>query len=169
MNKAELVAAVAAQTMMTDKTISTVLGGLEDVVAANVKKGEKVTLTGFVSFDRVDRKARKGHNPSTGEPIRIKASKGVKITPGAALRKVVNGETPAPKLGKPAVAPARKAVAQTSKPAGVSTRKATAAPTRPAPPRPVPPAPAGSKPPRPASPAKRPVAKAAPGRPAAKG
>ena len=98
MNKSELVAAVSAHTGVDARRVSTVLGGLEDVVAANVKKGEKVSITGFVSFDRVERKARTGRNPRTGETIKVKASKAPKVTAGATLKKIVKGEVPAPRL-----------------------------------------------------------------------
>lgn len=136
MNKSEVIDAVAAHTGVDAKLVSSVVAGLEDVVAVNVKKGEKVTITGFVSFDRVDRKARKGRNPATGEQIRVKASKGVRLAPGAGLKKVVNGETPAPKLGKApaaAKAPAKKAPAAKApaKRAAAAT-KATAAKRAPA-------------------------------------
>ncbi|MGI8751811.1 MAG: HU family DNA-binding protein [Acidimicrobiales bacterium] len=100
MNKAEFVAALARHTSVEQKTVSQVLEGMEDVIGATVKKGEKVMLTGFAAFERTDRKARKGRNPATGEPIRIKASKGVRVTPGSTLRKVVNGEAPAAKLAR---------------------------------------------------------------------
>lgn len=98
MNKTELVAAIATHTKVDRKQVAAVLDGLEDVVAANVKKGEKVALTGFVSFERVDRKARTARNPQTGEPIKVKASKAPRVTAGATLKKIVNGQVPAPKL-----------------------------------------------------------------------
>ena len=55
MNKTELIDAVATHTGNAKSTVAEVLAGLEDVVVATVSKGEKVALTGFVSFDRVDR------------------------------------------------------------------------------------------------------------------
>ena len=57
MNKTELVAAIATHTQVDKAKVAAVLDGLEDVVSASVRKGEKVALTGFVSFDRVERKA----------------------------------------------------------------------------------------------------------------
>ena len=98
MNKTELVVAIATHTKVERKSVAAVLDGLEDVVSANVKKGEKVALTGFVSFERVDRKARTARNPQTGAPIKVKASKAPKVSAGATFKKVVNGQTPAPKL-----------------------------------------------------------------------
>ena len=78
--------------------MAAVLNGLEDVVSVNVKKGEKVALTGFVSFERVDRKARTGRNPQTGEAIKVRASKAPRVSAGATFKRVVNGKAPAPKL-----------------------------------------------------------------------
>ncbi len=54
-----------------------------------LKKGDTVTLVGFGSFKVVERKARKGRNPQTGEEIDIKASKAPKFTPGKALKEAV--------------------------------------------------------------------------------
>ncbi len=98
--KSDLIASVAAHTGYTAKDVAAVLAGLEDVVVANVAKGEKVVLTGFVTFDRAQRAARTGRNPQTGEAIKIKASKAPKVSAGASFKKVVNGEAPAPKIAK---------------------------------------------------------------------
>lgn len=125
MNKSELVAAVAAYTDMEPKIVATVLNGTEDVVSTTVKKGEKVTVTGFLSFERVDRKARKGRNPSTGESIRVKASKAPRVSAGRSFKRVVNGEVPAPKL---TVAKATKAAAPTRTRATASATKSTTLP-----------------------------------------
>ncbi|MHB1516847.1 MAG: HU family DNA-binding protein [Acidimicrobiales bacterium] len=97
-SKTDLIAAVAAHTGTTSTNVASVLNGLEDVVVANVAKGEKVTITGFVTFDRAQRAARMGRNPQTGESIKIKASKSPKVSAGASFKKVVNGQAPAPKL-----------------------------------------------------------------------
>jgi len=97
-NKSELIAAVSTHTGIDAKSVATVLNGTEDVVTASVKKGEKVLITGFVSFDRVERKARTGRNPQTGEAIKVKASKAPRVSAGASFKKVVNGQAPAPKL-----------------------------------------------------------------------
>jgi DNA-binding protein HU-beta len=100
LTKTDLIAAVAAHTGSTAKDVAAILGGFEDVVVANVAKGEKVVMTGFLTFDRAQRAARNGRNPQTGETIKIKASKSPKVTAGAAFKKVVNGQAPAPKLAK---------------------------------------------------------------------
>lgn len=100
LTKTDLIAAVAAHTGSTSKDVATVLGGLEDVVVATVAKGEKVVITGFLTFDRAERAARTGRNPQTGEAIKIKASKNPKVSAGASFKKVVNGQATAPKLIK---------------------------------------------------------------------
>ena len=98
LTKTDLIAAVAAHTGSTSKDVAAVLGGLEDVITANVAKGEKVVITGFLTFDRAQRAARTGRNPQTGDTIKIKASQSPKVTAGASFKKVVNGQAPAPKI-----------------------------------------------------------------------
>ena len=100
LTKTDLIAAVAAHTDFTAKDVASVLAGIEDVVVANVAKGEKVVVTGFLTFDRVQRAARTGRNPQTGETIKIKASKSPKVSAGASFKKVVNGQAPALKIAK---------------------------------------------------------------------
>ena len=58
-------------------------------ITQSLKKGEDVTLVGFGTFKVVKRKARKGRNPSTGEAIKIKATKAPKFTPGKSLKEAV--------------------------------------------------------------------------------
>ncbi|MCL4446516.1 MAG: HU family DNA-binding protein [Actinobacteria bacterium] len=98
MNKPELVAAISSHTGVDGKSVAAVLNGFEAVVTNSVKKGEKVALTGFLSFERVERKARTARNPQTGEPIKVKASKAPRVSVGASFKKIVNGQAPAPKL-----------------------------------------------------------------------
>ena len=62
------------------------LDAVIDSIGASLKKNKKVQLLGFGSFDVVKRAARMGHNPSTGEPMKIKASKTVRFRPGKALK-----------------------------------------------------------------------------------
>jgi len=62
---------------------------LFDIIGATLKKGDAVTISGFGSFKVVERKARKGRNPRTGEEIQILASRAVKFTPGKALKESV--------------------------------------------------------------------------------
>jgi DNA-binding protein HU-beta len=62
---------------------------MDGVTKALKKRNGKVTLVGFGTFSKVRRKARKGRNPQTGEPIKIKASNVVKFSPGKKLKSAV--------------------------------------------------------------------------------
>ena len=93
MNKTELVAAVAEQADISKKDAEKVLKAFVDVVTEEMKKGEKVQLVGFGTFEVAERAARTGKNPQTGEAIKIPASKAPKFKAGKALKDVVN--TPA--------------------------------------------------------------------------
>jgi DNA-binding protein HU-beta len=149
MNKRELAKAVAVQADVDLKTVSNVLEGFTDVVTAVVSQGEPVAITGFAKFVKVDRPARMGRNPATGETIRIKASKKARITPVKAFKEAVMTPSKAPKLkrgawptsdeavkaaGKVSLAtktPARKTPARKASPAKKTAKRA--APSRRAP------------------------------------
>lgn len=90
MNKTELVAAIAEQADMTKKDAEKALTAFTEVVAKELKKGEKIQLVGFGTFEVVDHAARKGRNPQTKEEIDIPASKAPKFKPGKALKDEVN-------------------------------------------------------------------------------
>ncbi len=98
--KAELVDQVAAQAGTDKTTAANVLKAFEETVLALVTKGEKVALTGFVSFEQVAKAATTARNPRTGETVKVKAKKAPKVTIGATFKKTVNKEVPAPKLAK---------------------------------------------------------------------
>jgi DNA-binding protein HU-beta len=74
MNKGELVAKIADDLGMSQKQVEEVVTSLLDEIKAQVAKGEKVTLTGFGTYSKKDRKGRTGRNPRTGEEIQIPAS-----------------------------------------------------------------------------------------------
>ena len=90
MNKTELVAAMAEQTNLSKKDVEAVLKAFIDVVAEELKKGEKVQLVGFGTFEVSERAAREGRNPQTGETMEIKASKTPKFKAGKALKDMMN-------------------------------------------------------------------------------
>ena len=90
MNKTELVAAISEKTELTKKDSEKALKALIDVVAEELKKGEKVQLVGFGTFEVSERSAREGRNPQTGEPMKIDASKAPKFKAGKALKDAVN-------------------------------------------------------------------------------
>ena len=79
MNKTELVAAMAEQTQLSKKDAEAALKAFIDVVSEEMKKGEKVQLVGFGTFEVSERAAREGRNPATGESMVIKASKAPKF------------------------------------------------------------------------------------------
>ena len=90
MNKTELVAAIAEQAEISKKDAEKAVKAFTDVVAAELKKGGKVQLVGFGTFEVSERKAREGRNPSTGKTIKIEASKSPKFKAGKALKDTVN-------------------------------------------------------------------------------
>ncbi len=90
MNKAELIAAIAAKTGETKKAAEETVNAFVDVVTEALKGGEKVQLVGFGSFEVRKRAARKGRNPQTKEEIKIPASKAPVFKAGKALKELVN-------------------------------------------------------------------------------
>ncbi|MCI9650328.1 HU family DNA-binding protein [uncultured Acetatifactor sp.] len=90
MNKTELTAAIAEQAGISKKDAEKALKAFTDVVADELKKGEKVQLVGFGTFEVVERAAREGRNPQNGEPMPIAASKAPKFKAGKALKDMVN-------------------------------------------------------------------------------
>ncbi len=100
MNRRDLVKAIAAQTETDAKTVDAVLKGFTDVTTAVVSKGEPVAISGFCKFSKVERPARMGRNPATGEAIKIKASKKARITPLKGFKDAVMTPSQAPKLNK---------------------------------------------------------------------
>ena len=90
MNKAELIAAIAAKTGETKKGAEEAVIAFVSVVTDALVKGDKVQLVGFGSFEVRKRAARKGRNPQTKEEIKIPASKAPVFKAGKALKELVN-------------------------------------------------------------------------------
>ena len=90
MNKTELVAAIAEKTELTKKDAESALKAFTDVVAEELKRGEKIQLVGFGTFEVSERAAREGRNPQTGETMKIAASKAPKFKAGKALKDAIN-------------------------------------------------------------------------------
>ena len=135
MNKRELVNAVAAHTGVDKRQVDTVLQGFTDVVSAVVSKGEPVAISGFCKFAKIERPARMGRNPATGEAIKIKASKKARITPLKGFKDSVMMPSAAPKLGKgvwPPEAPVKKAAPAKKAPAKKAPAKKAVAKKAPA-------------------------------------
>ena len=126
MNKRELAKAVAVQADVELKTVIGVIDGFTDVVTAVVAKGVTISIPGFAKFVKVDRPARMGRNPATGEAIRIKASKKARITPVKAFKDAVLAPAKAPKLVKGVYPTDDSAVAAAGKSAAMVAAKAPA-------------------------------------------
>lgn len=90
MTKAELIAAMIAETGLTKVDCEKALNSFTSNVTEALKKGDEVKLIGFGNFTVKDLAARTGRNPSTGEPINIAASKSPKFKAGAELKKALN-------------------------------------------------------------------------------
>ena len=90
MNRVELVAAIAEKTELSKKDAEKALKAFTDVVAEELKKGEKIQLVGFGTFEVSERAAREGRNPQTGETMTIAASKAPKFKAGKALKDALN-------------------------------------------------------------------------------
>lgn len=91
MNKAELVAALAEKASVSKKDAEAVLNAFTDTVGEQLKKGEKITLVGFGSFEAVKRAARKAKSPVDGKVIQIPATKAPKFRAGKALKTLIAG------------------------------------------------------------------------------
>ena len=109
MNKAQFIAALAPHFNDSKKEAAHAVDIVFDTIVRNLSKGEDVMINDFGKFKKVDRKARMGRNPFTGETIKIKASKKARFLPAKGLKDVISGER---KLG-PAPKPEPKPVAKT--------------------------------------------------------
>ena len=85
MNMTVLVAAVAEQADISKNDAEKSLIAFVDVVTEELKKGEKVQLVGFGTFEVSERAAREGRNPQTGKTMKIEACKAPKFKAGKAL------------------------------------------------------------------------------------
>lgn len=91
MNKTELIAIMAEKSEISKKDAEKALTAFTNVVADTLVDGYKVAITGFGTFEVVERAERQGRNPATGETITIAASKSTKFKAGKALKDAVNG------------------------------------------------------------------------------
>ncbi len=90
MKKAELVEAIAKKTGLTKADANRALEATFEVITAALKKGERVPVAGFGTFNVSKRKAREGRNPQTGATVKIPARKAVTFKAGTALKETVN-------------------------------------------------------------------------------
>ena len=133
MNKAQFIAALAPHFNGSKKEAAHAVDIVFDTIVRNMAAGNDVMINDFGKFKKVDRKARMGRNPFTGETIKIKASKKARFLPAKALKEVIAGDRklgPAPKpepkpVAKPVAKPAAKKVAA-KKPAKKAAAKKVA-------------------------------------------
>lgn len=90
MNKAELIDAIADKSGIAKSTVDDVIKAMTETVEAEVAKGDKISIPGFISFQKVKRAARTGRNPRTGESIKIDASNVPGFKAGKGLKDAVN-------------------------------------------------------------------------------
>ena len=134
MNKAQFIAALAPHFNDSKKEAAHAVDIVFDTIVRSLAKGEDVMINDFGKFKKVDRKARMGRNPFTGETIKIKASKKARFLPAKGLKDVISGERklgpapkPEPKVEKAAAkkaAPKKAAKKAAKKSAKKSAKKA---------------------------------------------
>lgn len=90
MNKQQLIDAAADATDLSKTDVATALDGLLDSITESLKAGDKVTLTGFGSFEVRERSARTARNPQTGQSVDVPASKAPAFKAGKALKDAIN-------------------------------------------------------------------------------
>ena len=89
MNKEELLTEISKKSKVTKKDAGLVLDAMMSTIQNTVKKGDKVTLVGFGTWERRDRKARTGRNPQTGKEIKIPAKKVPAFSAGKKFKELV--------------------------------------------------------------------------------
>ncbi len=124
MNRAELISAVSDATALPRAQVDATLSAVLDQIVAATAAGQKTTLTGFGSFQPVDRSARAGRNPATGEALQIPASRGVSFKAGATYKAQVAASAPAAKNKKGPAAKAATAATPAAQKAAAGTKPA---------------------------------------------
>ena len=114
MNKAQFIAALAPHFDNNKKEAARAVDIVFDTIVRNISKGDDVMINDFGKFKKVDRPARKGRNPFTGETIQIKASKKVRFLPAKGLKEVISGARKLDAAPKPPVKAAPKKAAKKS-------------------------------------------------------
>jgi len=112
MNKAQFIAYLAPQFGDSKKEAARAVDVVFDAIVRNISKGDDVMINDFGKFKKVDRPARKGRNPFTGETIQIKASKKVRFLPSKALKEIISGARKLEAAPKPPVKVVAKPVAK---------------------------------------------------------
>ena len=91
MNRTDLASTIAQRTGVSVKDANAVIGGLNDVIIEAIGRGKKIQLPGLLTIERVERAARTGRNPQTGQEIEIPASHAAKVTAGSKLKAAAKG------------------------------------------------------------------------------
>jgi DNA-binding protein HU-beta len=112
MNKAQFIAALAPHFNDSKKDAAHAVDIVFDTITRTMARGEDVMINDFGKFKKVDRKARMGRNPFTGETIKIKASKKARFLPAKALKEIVAGDRKLGPAPKPEPKPVAKVVAK---------------------------------------------------------
>ena len=124
MNKAQFIAALAPHFNDSKKEAAHAVEIVFDTITRTMSKGEDVMINDFGKFKKVDRKARMGRNPFTGETIKIKASKKARFLPAKGLKDVISGERKLGPAPKPEPKPVAKPVAKKAAPKKAAPKKA---------------------------------------------
>jgi DNA-binding protein HU-beta len=126
LNRKELVDAIQKHTLVSRTDVDKVLGSLIQHTQVAVKKGDRVSLVGFGTFERQDRKARTARNPRSGAPVKVKATKVPRFRAGQGFKDVVAGKATAPKL-TPVKSTAKASTARVASTAKAPTARASTA------------------------------------------
>jgi DNA-binding protein HU-beta len=124
LNRKELVDAIQKHTLVARTDIDKVLGSLIQHTQVAVKKGERVSLVGFGTFERQERKARTARNPRSGAPVKVKATKVPRFRAGQGFKDVVSGRATAPKLTPAKASTSRASASKASTSKAGATRAA---------------------------------------------
>jgi len=126
-NRAELIDAIRDRLGVEKRTAEHAVDAVLDTITRAVAKGEKVAIAGFGVFEKVDRAARTGRNPRTGETVKVKKTSVPKFRPGSQFKGVVSG---AVKLGKVADAATKAAAKSTATTARATAKTAASGPAK---------------------------------------
>ena len=126
MNKAQFIAALVPHFNGSKKEATHAVDIVFDTIVRNMSAGNDVMINDFGKFKKVDRKARMGRNPFTGETIKIKASKKARFLPAKALKEIIAGDRKLGPAPKPEPKPVAKAVAKPAAKKAVAKKKPAA-------------------------------------------
>lgn len=125
MNKAELIDAVTSHLGVDKRTATNAVEAVVDTITRTVAAGEKVAITGFGVFEKIERGARTARNPATGATVKVKKTSVPKFRPGSNFKDVVSG---AKKMAKVADAATKAAAKSAGKTAVKTARTAASGP-----------------------------------------